>query len=96
MAKVISMTWAGWQESRAAKRANLARLGLDVPSCRKTDHGTAGRRLRKAFEGQRVPRFGSRSQSNPGGDCPGGDCPRLIRAAKRNIDEPVFAKLGGW
>lgn len=59
MAKVISMTWAGWQESRAAKRANLARLGLDVPSCRKTDHGTAGRRLRKAFEGQRVPRFGS-------------------------------------
>ena len=21
---------------------------------------------------------------------------RRIRAAKRNIDEPVFAKLGGW
>ena len=57
MPKMISMTWAEWQESRAAKRANLARLGLDMPSRRETDHGTAGRRLRKAFAGQRVPKF---------------------------------------
>ena len=57
MHKVISMTWAEWQESRAAKRANLARLGLDMPSRRETDHGTAGRRLRKVFAGHRVPKF---------------------------------------
>ena len=57
MRKAISMTWAEWQESRAVKRANLARLGLDKPSRRETDHGTAGRRLRKAFAGQRAPQF---------------------------------------
>ena len=57
MRKVISMTWAEWQESRAAKRANLVRLGLDKPSRRETDYGTVGRRLRKAFAGQRVPQF---------------------------------------
>ena len=57
MPKVISMTWAEWQESRAAKRANLARLGLDKPSRRETDYGTTGRRLCKAFSGQRVPRL---------------------------------------
>ena len=57
MPKVMSMTWAEWQKSRAAKRANLARLGLDMPSRRETDHGTAGRRLRKAFAGQRMPKF---------------------------------------
>lgn len=59
MPKVISMTWAEWLESRAVKRANLARLGFDMPSRRKTDYGTAGRRLRKAFAGQRVPKFES-------------------------------------
>jgi len=53
----IVMTWAEWQASRAAKRANLARLGLDKPSRRTTDHGTAGDRLRKAFDGRRVPSF---------------------------------------
>ena len=57
MRKVISMSWSEWQESRAAKRANLARLGLDKPSRRETDYGSAGRRLRKAFAGQRVPQF---------------------------------------
>ena len=57
MRKVISMTWAEWQESRAAKRANLARLGLDKPSRRETDYGTSGCRLRKAFSGQRAPKF---------------------------------------
>ena len=57
MRKVISMSWSEWQESRAAKRANLVRLGLDKPSRRETDYGTAGRRLRKAFSGQRVPQF---------------------------------------
>ena len=57
MRKVISMSWSEWQESRAAKRANLVRLGLDKPSRRETDYGTSGRRLRKAFDGQRVPKF---------------------------------------
>ena len=57
MRKVISMSWSEWQESRAAKRANLVRLGLDKPSRRETDYGTAGRRLRKAFAGLRVPQF---------------------------------------
>ena len=55
MREEIVMTWAEWQASRAAKRANLARLGLDRPSRRETDYGTAGKRLRKAFDGQRVP-----------------------------------------
>ena len=57
MREEIVMTWAEWQESRAAKRANLARLGLDKPSRRETDYGTAGKRLRKAFDGQRFPKF---------------------------------------
>ena len=57
MRKEISMAWSEWQESRAAKRANLARLGLDKPSRRETDYGTSGHRLRKAFSGQRVPQF---------------------------------------
>ena len=55
MREGVAMTWEEWQASRAAKRANLARLGLDKPSRRETDYGTAGRRLRKAFAGQRAP-----------------------------------------
>jgi len=50
------MTWDEWRASRAAKRANLRRLGLDAPSRRVTDYGNAGRRLRKAFGGARCPR----------------------------------------
>jgi len=52
------ISWAEWQMSRAAKRTNLVRLGLDKPSRRVTDFGTAGKRLRKAFDGRRVPSFG--------------------------------------
>ena len=54
------MTWTEWQASRRTKRANLARLGLDAPSRRETDYGTAGERLRKAFGGSRVPKFPQR------------------------------------
>jgi len=55
MREGISMTWAEWQASRAAKRENLARLGLDKPSRRETDYGKSGCRLRKAFDGLRAP-----------------------------------------
>lgn len=57
MREGIVTTWAEWQDSRAAKRANLARLGLDMPSRRETDYGMSGKRLRKAFYGQRAPTF---------------------------------------
>jgi len=51
----IVIGWEEWRASRAAKRANLRRLGLDAPSRRTTDYGNAGRRLRNAFGGARVP-----------------------------------------
>lgn len=57
MREEIVLTWAEWQASRAAKKANLTRLGLDKPSRRETDYGTSGRRLRKAFGGQRAPKL---------------------------------------
>ena len=57
MREAVVMTWTEWLDSRAAKRANLARLGLDRPSRRETDYGTAGKRLREAFDGQRVPKM---------------------------------------
>jgi len=53
--KKIVLTWDEWQTSRAAKRANLMRLGLDVPSRRKTAIGSQEQRLRKVFDGRRVP-----------------------------------------
>ena len=56
MREGLVMSWEDWQASRTAKRANLARLGLDKPSRRETDYGTSGVRLRKAFDGQRVPK----------------------------------------
>jgi len=58
MREEIVISWAEWQMSRAAKRANLVRLGLDKPSRRVTDFSSAGKRLRKAFDGQRAPSFG--------------------------------------
>lgn len=53
--KEIVLTWDEWQASRAAKRTNLTRLGLDAPSRRKTAIGSQEQRLRKAFDGKRVP-----------------------------------------
>jgi len=62
----IVMSWDEWKASRAAKRANLRRLGLDAPSRRTMDYGTGGQRLRKAFGGLRVPeRFQASSGFNP-------------------------------
>jgi len=52
---IVVLSWDEWQASRAAKRANLARLGLDAPSRRKTAIGSQEQRLRKAFDGRRVP-----------------------------------------
>jgi len=66
MREEIVMTWAEWQASRAAKRANLVRLGLDKPSRRVTDFGTAGNRLRRVFDGQRVPSFESHENFKTG------------------------------
>jgi len=57
VAKEIVIGWDEWLASRAAKRENLRRLGLDAPSRRTTDYGTSGRRLRAAFGGLRVPRL---------------------------------------
>lgn len=57
MAKEIVIGWNEWLASRAAKRANLRRLGLDAPSRRETDYGTSGRRLRAAFGGLRAPQL---------------------------------------
>ncbi len=49
----ICMTWEEWKASRAAKRENLRRLGLDAPSRR--SESTSDRRLRAAFNGKRAP-----------------------------------------
>jgi len=74
MAKMAEnvMSWEAWQASREAKRANLRRLGLDAPSRRETDYGTSGRRLRKAFGGERVPEAESKSEEVKVKKCGGG------------------------
>ena len=51
----IVQTWDEWQASRVAKRETLAKLGLDQSSRRSSAIGSQERRLRKAFDGQRVP-----------------------------------------
>jgi len=56
VAEPIVIGWDEWRASRAAKRANLRRLGLEASSRRTTDYSTSGIRLRKAFGGLRVPR----------------------------------------
>ena len=43
----ICISWEEWKASRAAKRENLRRLGLDAPSRR--SESTSDRRLRAAF-----------------------------------------------
>lgn len=53
----IVQTWEEWQASRAAKRAILERLGLAAPSRRQSAFGSQEKRLRKAFDGRRVPDF---------------------------------------
>jgi len=55
MPEPIVFGWEEWKASRAAKRDNLKRLGLQTPSRRETDYGKSGQRLRKAFGGQRAP-----------------------------------------
>jgi len=67
VAKEIVMGWDEWRASREAKRENLRRLGIDAPSRRSTDYGTAGHRLRAAFGGERVPRLcdGQKSGTGP-------------------------------
>jgi len=57
----IVISWDEWKASRAAKRANLERLGLSAPSRRETDYGKAGARLRNAFAGRRAPDFTANS-----------------------------------
>ncbi|MCR5414657.1 MAG: hypothetical protein K6F50_08050 [Kiritimatiellae bacterium] len=58
MARQIVIGWEEWKASREAKRARLRALGLDAPSRRKTGFGSAEARLRKAFAGERSPKFG--------------------------------------
>ncbi|MCQ2390175.1 MAG: hypothetical protein MJ240_02025 [Kiritimatiellae bacterium] len=53
----IVLTWEEWKASRAAKRELLAKLGLAVPSRRKSAIGSQEKRLRKAFGERRVPVF---------------------------------------
>jgi len=55
MAKEIVISWQEWMASRAEKRERLRRLGMDAPSRRQTDYGKSGKRLRKAFGGNRAP-----------------------------------------
>jgi len=55
VADEITIGWEEWLASREAKRENLRRLGLAAPSRRETDFGNAGRRLRRAFNGERAP-----------------------------------------
>ena len=49
----ICIFWEEWKASRAAKRENLRRLGLDAPSRR--SESTSDRRLRAVFNGKRAP-----------------------------------------
>ena len=53
----IVLTWEEWKASRAAKRELLAKLGLGAPSRRKSAIGSQEKRLRKAFDGRRIPDF---------------------------------------
>lgn len=53
----IVMTWEEWQASRPKKRALLEKLGLDKPSRRVSAFGSQESRLRKAFDGLRIPTF---------------------------------------
>jgi len=69
VAKEIVIGWDEWLASRAAKRENLRRLGLDAPSRRTTDYGTSGHRLRKAFGGERAPRFDITGSAADDADC---------------------------
>ena len=57
MREPIVISWEEWKASRAAKRENLQRLGLDAPSRRTSAIGSQERRLQQAFGGRRVPMF---------------------------------------
>ena len=53
----IRISWEEWKSSRAAKRDALRMAGLESSSRRKTSFSTSDLRLRKAFNGARVPSF---------------------------------------
>ena len=53
----IVITWEEWKASRAAKRENLVRFGVDTPSRRTSGIGKSDQRLRAAFDGERVPKL---------------------------------------
>ena len=55
MREPIVISWEEWKASRAEKRENLRRLGLDVPSRRTSAIGSQEKRLQQAFGGRRVP-----------------------------------------
>ena len=55
MREPIVISWEEWKASRAAKRENLRRLGLDAPSRRTSAIGSQEKRLQQAFGGRRVP-----------------------------------------
>ena len=57
MREPIVISWEEWKASRAAKRENLQRLGLDAPSRRTSVIGSQERRLKQAFGGRRAPTF---------------------------------------
>ena len=54
---VIKLSWGEWKDSRAAKHDALRMAGLESSSRRKTSFSTSDFRLRKAFNGARVPSF---------------------------------------
>lgn len=51
----VVLTWNEWKAARARKRANLQGYGVATPSRRTQGVGKSDQRLRKAFEGKRVP-----------------------------------------
>lgn len=61
MPEPLVLGWEEWRASRPAKREMLRRVGLDSPSRRKTVVGTGDIRLRRMFNGARVPDFQSSS-----------------------------------
>ena len=57
MTEPMTISWEEWLASRAKKRENLKRRGLDAPSRRKTSYDTSERFMRASFGGGRIPEW---------------------------------------
>ena len=53
----MTITWEEFLASIPIKRAILKKHGLDKPSRRKVSYNTSERFMRKAFGGERVPKW---------------------------------------